>query len=135
MINDNCEDILNRLKLILGARSDADVAKGLGISTAALSFFKKRGKFPFERLAKFCFGKGISFDWLFTGQGNQDLHKEEPQKEPTDLRFEGLIDKLHLIYNSGNLKERAEVTGIIEEVFYQIQKERFKEDAQHKSAI
>lgn len=124
---DNYEEILSRLKLILNARSDADVARGLGISTAALSSFKKQGKFPYERLARFCLGKGFSFDWLLTGLGNKELQNETRRPEATDTRIEGLIDKLRIIYKLGNLKERAEVTGIIEEVFYQVQKEQAEE--------
>ncbi len=50
----NYEEIFNRLKMVLAARTDADVARGLGISKAALSSFKRHGKFPYERLVKFC---------------------------------------------------------------------------------
>ena len=67
-MGENYEIILSRLKEVLSARSDADVARGLEISTAALSAFKKQGKFPYERLVKFCLTRDISIDWLFKGE-------------------------------------------------------------------
>lgn len=68
-MRENYEEILSRLKKVLSAKSDADVARGLDVSTAALSAFKKQGKFPYERLVKFCLTHSVSIDWLFTGEG------------------------------------------------------------------
>ena len=81
-MGNNYEEIFSRLKTVLAARTDADVARGLGISTAALSSFKRHGKFPYERLVKFCLSKGISIDWLLTGKGHMVAVEESFNDDP-----------------------------------------------------
>ncbi len=55
----------------MNAKSDADVARGLGISPQALSAFKKKGKFPSNLLIKYCLSHQISIDWILTGEGEK----------------------------------------------------------------
>lgn len=85
-MGDSYKEIFSRLKEVLSAKTDADVARGLGVSTAALSSFKKHGKFPYERLVKFCLSKGISIDWLLTGKGDMVGGEEEGYENDSELR-------------------------------------------------
>ncbi|GEM_PF-2462934 len=61
--------ILHNLTEFLNAKSDADIARGLGVTPQALYGFKKKGKFPHELLVNFSFKHKLSLDWLFTGKG------------------------------------------------------------------
>jgi hypothetical protein len=91
------QQILSRLKLILSARKDAEVARALGISTSALSSFKKKEKFPCQRLVKFCQGRGLSCDWLLFGTGKATAGSIEDIRE-RDLDSE-LFEILGLLKN------------------------------------
>lgn len=62
---------LDRLKDLIGAKSDADVARGLDISPQAMSSFKKQKKFPADLMVNYCLRNQISIDWLLTGKGQK----------------------------------------------------------------
>lgn len=65
--------IVDNLTKYLEAKSDADIARGLGVTPQAVSGFRKKGKFPPELLINFCFTHQLSLDWLFTGRGAKSL--------------------------------------------------------------
>lgn len=95
----NFQEIMDRIKRYKGLKSDNAVAKILNLSRSAFSERKKRGSIPYEELAIFCEQEGISFDWLFTGEGPIERTKE---KKP-------LIVSENAIYNEiAKLEERIE---------------------------
>lgn len=70
-------DLLDRLKKHLDIKSDAGLARELGITPQALSSFKKQKKFPSDLIIKYCFNNKLSIDWLFTGEGPKYRNREE----------------------------------------------------------
>lgn len=69
MEEENFKIIFDGLKEHMNAKSDADIARGLGISPQALFTFKKQSKFPAELLIKYCLMHHLSIDRLLTGEG------------------------------------------------------------------
>ena len=109
-MDENYEIILSRLKEVLRARSDADVARGLDVSTAALSGFKKQGKFPYERLVKFCLARDISIDWLFKGGDTASSAPTALNKQLLQDIFEGIEEYLDLENLELPADKKAELT-------------------------
>lgn len=124
MIEINYKETIDRLTKHSNAKSDADIARALEISPQALFTFKKRGKLPSDLLIKYCLKHQLSIDWLLTGEDYKTLSegKEVMSAHENDPKLAGLMEKLAQIYKEGSLKERAEVRGIIEEVYDEIGK-------------
>ena len=76
MGENNFKIIFERIRGHLNAKSEADVARGLGVSPQALFTFKKKGKFPSDLLIKYCLKHQISVDWLLTGEG--EMYRKVP---------------------------------------------------------
>lgn len=70
---------LDRAKLAINAKSDADLARWLGFSTSVIAGYKKRETVPLEQCIKIAEQTGVSLDWLILGKG-----EPRPQDEPTD---------------------------------------------------
>ena len=78
-MNKNISQIVERLKLEFGYKRDKDIADALEMSGTAFYNHKARGTIPYEALSTFCEKKGISFDWLLTGDAPvRRAEKEKP---------------------------------------------------------
>ena len=69
--------ILERAKHALSAKSDYELSKLLGISTSAMSGYRKRQSLPMEQCIKIAEKTGVSLDWLILGKGDP-----KPQHQP-----------------------------------------------------
>lgn len=78
----NITEIVNRIKERHRIKTDSEVASLLGMTRTALYNHKLRGSIPYEALSTYCEREGVSFDWLFTGEG--PIAKE---KEPEDFVY------------------------------------------------
>ncbi|MDR2152604.1 MAG: hypothetical protein LBO72_07275 [Helicobacteraceae bacterium] len=56
------ESVALRLKAAIGAGSDAELARILGLSATAYTCRKQRRMLPLSRIAKVCLERGISID-------------------------------------------------------------------------
>jgi hypothetical protein len=65
----NTEQIINRLKEVLGAKSDGQLAAYLGISRQNIGAARKREDVPTVWIYKVAQLAGCSMDWLSFGQG------------------------------------------------------------------
>ena len=70
---------IDRAKLAINAKSDADLARWLDVSTPVIAGYKKRETVPLEQCIKIAEKTGVSLDWLILGKG-----EPRPQDEPTD---------------------------------------------------
>lgn len=72
----NIFEIVERLKKLKGLKTDGEAASALKMSLGALSNHKTRRSIPYDALSTFCDIKGISFDWLLTGEGKPEQGKD-----------------------------------------------------------
>lgn len=79
------QKIFERFKNAINAKNDADVARALKVSTAAMSGFKKREKIPADRLIGFCLKNKISIDYILLGK---TIQKSEPDANEKNNVFE-----------------------------------------------
>jgi len=126
---ENFKIILNKIKQITNARTDADIARALSITPQALFSFKKQKKFPYELLIKYCFNNKISIDWLLSSEikseklkhveifdADNDDHmlyeilqwlKDNPHDKEMFLKLinckKGIIEVLESFKNTGNI--------------------------------
>ncbi len=126
--------IVDRIKTALYLDTDGDVAEALNMSNTALSNHKRRGSIPYEPISTLCEAKGLSFDWLLTGEGPKErgavkepfpLLKSEEVANPT---VAALAKKLEAIYEEGNRKDRGEVRGLIDEIYDDLKKNEAEMD-------
>jgi hypothetical protein len=69
MLSSNTEEIIKRLKEVLGVKSDGQLAKYLGISRQNIGAARKREDVPTGWIYKVAELAGCSMDWLSFGQG------------------------------------------------------------------
>jgi hypothetical protein len=69
MLSSNTEEIINRLKEVLGVKSDGQLATYLGISRQNIGAARKREDVPTGWIYKVAELAGCSMDWLSFGQG------------------------------------------------------------------
>jgi SOS-response transcriptional repressor LexA len=60
----NSEQIIHRMREVIGARNDGLVGEFVGASKQAVYNWKNRGSIPIEYCVKFCVKTGRSMDWL-----------------------------------------------------------------------
>lgn len=70
MTPDDNVPILVRAKTATQSKSDYELSKYLGITTAAISGYKKRQSLPLEQCVKIAEQTGVSLDWLILGKGD-----------------------------------------------------------------
>jgi hypothetical protein len=63
------QDILARLKLITGTKTDASLSIALQVSPQTLSSWKGRDSTPYSLCVDIAQARGISLDWLLLGEG------------------------------------------------------------------
>ncbi|VVO34926.1 helix-turn-helix domain-containing protein [Pseudomonas fluorescens] len=69
MSSKKSQDILTRLKLITGTKTDASLSSALQISPQTLSSWKGRDSTPYSLCVEIAQSRGISLDWLLLGEG------------------------------------------------------------------
>lgn len=61
--------MIERAKIAVNAKSDADLARYLGVSTPVVSGYRQRQTVPLEQCVKIAERTGVSLDWLILGKG------------------------------------------------------------------
>jgi len=89
----NFENTLERMKLILNVKTDAEVAEAIGMKPSALANRKKTGSIPFDIYLKTIKSLNVNLNWLIDGDGpiyndvsksqieNNSLSKNEPSRD------------------------------------------------------
>lgn len=67
------EQIINRMKDVLGVAMDKDVAEYFGIKQASVTNWRKRGTIPIEQCIQLRQSRGVSIDWLLLGLGEGQI--------------------------------------------------------------
>lgn len=100
------------------------LAKRLGIAYPTMNKYEKGHRIPdAELLSRMTTELNCDPGWLLTGEGPKyrEERKEVIERGETtvqkDPRLARVMEKLEHIYKEGTLKDRAEVRGIIEEVY------------------
>jgi hypothetical protein len=94
MLNPN--EILDRIKLKKGFKTDGDLAAFLGLTQQNMSAWRKREKFDFGRIMHKC--EEYDFNWLFKGEESKELTKQQKENEQFKrdlLKAEGKIELLN----------------------------------------
>lgn len=87
--------ILERAKTALNIKSDAELARELGVSTATTTGYRKRQSLPMEQCVKISEKTGVSLDWLILGKGEmqpENAHKDEDEQDNENMTFVPLYD-------------------------------------------
>ena len=93
------EPILERAKLHLNVKSDAELARHLGISRQELHQYKKKSSIPYKYLINFCRIESLSTDWLIFGR-EKPSDSESEYKEKYIKKLEAENKRYEIIFNS-----------------------------------
>jgi len=63
----NIAEILQRVEQVINSKANKDVAKALRCEPSTVSNWKVRGTIPLDELHIFAKSKGVSLEWLLTG--------------------------------------------------------------------
>ena len=66
-------DVLDRLRSVFYVDNDSALAEAMGINRQTLGSWRSRGHVPYEECVKLAVDRGLSLDWLLTG--NNPNHK------------------------------------------------------------
>lgn len=64
----NTDNILNRMKEVLHARNDAELARFLGVEASTIATWKRRETIPWEMCSRLYEEHGTDLNWLLYGQ-------------------------------------------------------------------
>ncbi len=76
--------VLTRLSLVLEAANDTELARMLGTTSSTISSWKARNSIPYAKCEEIAEDRGISLDWLLTGNGEM-LRGVTCQPSPSNL--------------------------------------------------
>lgn len=109
--------ILDRLKEHVEPKTDASLARALNVEPQNIVNWRNRGTIPAEKIYNFAIEKGLSFDWLFTGQeskkGGEDNIVEEWQMKTIIELINSKID--------GQAKQIARYTDVVQKYSGQVE--------------
>jgi len=69
----DAKKILERMKQAVGAKTDEQLARGLGTRRSTITNWRSRRSIPFEKVVLFCRKYSVSPTWLIFGVGPRDL--------------------------------------------------------------
>jgi len=92
-------------------RTDTEVGKLLGMSTAAVRERRTRNSTPIEQVKVFCHNEGLDFD-EFTSDCRMNI---EPGK-PGGAKHVAAVSRFIYCLNNGTEKERLELVGRVAEL-------------------
>lgn len=70
-------DVISRLKLAIGTKSDSELGTALGVPPQTISSWKSRDSVPYAKCVEVAEERNISLDWLLTGDG--PMRRGEPE--------------------------------------------------------
>ena len=73
--------MIERAKIAVNAKSDADLARYLGVSTPVVSGYRQRQTVPLEQCVKIAERTGVSLDWLILGKGERKGGSTAPERK------------------------------------------------------
>ena len=82
------EGVLARLKTAFGVETDTDLAKSLGLQQGSVSKAKQKRAVPPSWITTVALTKGVSADWLLTGEGEMRRDKRNANIVADKLRDE-----------------------------------------------
>lgn len=65
------EQIVSRMKSVIGAEMDKDVAAYFDIKQASVHNWRKRGTVPYDQCVEMSVREGVSLDWLVLGERSE----------------------------------------------------------------
>lgn len=131
----NVDSILNRIKTFKKYKTDADLAKRLGVEPHTVSTWRKRETIPHEKLITFCDTEGISLDWLLTGKGpvkrrkrvGRSIGKAHPREFYDPQLLREIVETVEEIFQREHLSLRpAKKAELITLLYEELQKEEAK---------
>lgn len=70
--------VLERLSAVLDAKSGSQLADALEVSPQAISSWKSRESVPYAKCVEVAEARGLSLDWLLTGEGSMRRDEISP---------------------------------------------------------
>lgn len=89
---------IERAKVAVNAKSNADLARFLAVVPSAIQGYEKRGYLPLEQSIKISEQTGVSLDWLILGKGemrpeNNTAPELHPEQKMLLTGFDSLTDE------------------------------------------
>ena len=88
--------VLERLALVLGTKTGNQLAEALGVSPQTISSWKSRESVPYAQCVDVAREKGVSLDWLLTGEGpmlrGQSAPADSGSSGPANPREQAILE-------------------------------------------
>lgn len=121
------DDVWERIRQVTKWGTYTDLANFLSISSSSITGAKDRGNWPIEWAFKIAQVYNVSIDWLLTGEGEMRRGERAAPEyvaayipRSADPRLSALVEKLECVYKEGDMKEKALVRGLIEELYDEV---------------
>jgi len=100
----SAESVVRRMRQSLGAGTDAELARALGLRESAPGNWRARDSVPYRQCAEIATGRGVSLDWLLLGRGpprpgadqigdaQASYGQRAPPVHPDDVRLGAICD-------------------------------------------
>jgi hypothetical protein len=108
MNNKSASSVINRIQDIMQFNSDSEMCLKLDINRATLGNWRLRDSVPYSLCVNLSESKGVSLDWLLTGNGQ--ILKNDATKTSTKMELE-ISDLTHLF----NEQEQQEILIVLKE--------------------
>lgn len=80
------KEVIERLKLVLGASSERELSTMLGYGATGMTNKRQRGSVPYEDAHRVALALGVSLDWLIAGKG------EPPAIAPVQVALQQIAE-------------------------------------------
>ena len=106
----SASQVIERLKVLLSATTDQDIARALGVSKPTISSWRQRDTVPYAFCIQIAKERGLQLDWLLLGEG--EMYKNEPRLNPISERRAQIIVEL---YEALSEDQQKEILAAVEE--------------------
>ncbi|MBR6640460.1 MAG: LexA family transcriptional regulator [Muribaculaceae bacterium] len=105
------KDIVNRLRQVVNAENNSDLANKLGVRKSTISNWINRDSIDYDLVFSFC--EHVNLDWLLTGRGEMLKQPTQPyitSEEGTDMIASDAISTIHYPKSSERIYEHDSVS-------------------------
>lgn len=113
MQNKSVRAVLNRMQRVFGVKNDNQLGEALQVNRSTLGSWVARDSVPYALCVDIASERGISLDWLLTGEGAMRRGGDENQvsNEPINPREQAMLDLFRELDEGG----QRDIQGAAEE--------------------
>lgn len=112
----SADAVIDRMRQALGPKSDADLARALGVPPSTVATWRHRNSVPYEHCVAIAANRGVNLNWLLLGQNEDDRYS----KLNIELDLQLMMYVIRGVIKNVVIKNDVDIASAFDERAYQL---------------